>query len=112
MFLPLGLRPDKQTAHTNVADRQSVSQAQQLNISQVLWVCRGECSLMEVNDIQPQIVSRLDKCFGSCLNGVQRQFLCDECRDEIRGDAFEIEGEFTDSDIPTEQALMHATERA
>ena len=53
-----------------------------------------------------------DKDLGSCLNGVQRQFLCDECRDEIRGDAFEIEGEFTDSDIPTEQALMHATERA
>lgn len=27
-------------------------------------------------------------------------------------DAFEIEGEFTYSDIPTEQAFMHATERA
>ena len=32
--------------------------------------------------------------------------------DEVIGDAFEIEVKFTDSDIPTEQALMHATERA
>ena len=52
------------------------------------------------------------KVLGSCLNRVHIEFLFDECRDEISGDAFEIEGEFTDSDIPTEQALMHAAEGA
>ena len=52
------------------------------------------------------------KNLGSCLIRVHRKLLCDKRRDEVNSDTFEIEGEFTDSHIATEQPFMHTTERA
>ena len=84
------------------------------------YLCRRNSFLLDLNPLLNHMIplkiydkkQKLNKDRGSCLIRVHRKLLCDKRRDEVNSDTFEIEGEFTDSHIATEQPFMHTTERA